>query len=88
MIELKTLAISEDTHRQLVELKAELGCSSVDEVERTLIVEFKKHKLREASAAFRSELGKSGLTFRQFLKRSEKTRVEIADEYRSRQGSN
>lgn len=81
---MKTLALSDETHRQLMEMKLQMGYKSVDELERDMISEFRKKRLDEASEWFRRGLKESGLTFRQFLKRSEKIRKELANEYDSR----
>lgn len=78
---MRTLALSEETHKELMLIKLQMGYKSVEELERDMISEFKKNKLKQASQYFRSQLKKSGLSFKDFLALSEKARREVADEY-------
>lgn len=81
---MKTLAISEGIHRQLMQLKVQMGYSSVDALEEDLISVFRKKKLHEASERFRKGMDARGLTLDKLLRESRKVRKELADQYDAR----
>lgn len=81
---MKTLALSEETHKQLMQMKLQMGYKTVDELEKEMIVEFRKNRLIDAGKWFRGELRRKKLSFDDFLEISQKVRRELADEYSAR----
>lgn len=78
---MKTIAISEETHRRLIEMKMQEKMKTSDELLDKLMIEHRKQKYQEASELFRRKLKESKMTFAELLKKSEKIREEIADEW-------
>lgn len=56
-----TVAISEQTHKELSILKIKEGYKSIDELIKELIIEYKKNKLLEISKEFRKRMDERGL---------------------------
>ena len=78
---MKTIAIPEDLHKQLVNLKLELKDKNAAELIRKLIISYKEKRFLESSQRFRQMLNKNGKSFDSFLKESRKIKEEIADEW-------
>lgn len=77
---MKTIAISGDVHRELVNLKLEGANKNASELIKVLIKAYKKQRFLEASNLFRRKLAEKNISFEEFLKRSDKIREELADE--------
>ncbi|HLD41936.1 MAG TPA: hypothetical protein VJB06_02785 [archaeon] len=77
---MKTVALSEETHRDLVNLKLQAKVSSTDELVHRLIIEHRKQRLEKASQMFRDAMKEKGLTLKDILKDAEKVRKEIYEE--------
>ena len=78
---MKTVAISEETHKDLVNLKLAERTGSTDELIHKLIIEYRKQKLEKASQMFRDAMKEKGLTLQDILKDTKKIRKEIYDEH-------
>jgi len=78
---MKTIALPKDLHRELVNLKLELGNKNTAELIEKLIVEYKKRQFQEFSREVRKRMKEKGISFEELLKRSKKIREEIADEW-------
>lgn len=77
---MKTIAIPEDLHKQLVSLKLESANKNAAELIRELVMAYKKQKFLEASNLFRRKLAEKNLKFEEFLKKSNKIKGELANE--------
>lgn len=78
---MKTISIPEDLHKELINLKLDSKDKNLAEMIRKLVLCYKKKKFLEFSNEFRDALKKSGKSFPEFLKESEKIREEVADEW-------
>ncbi len=78
---MKTIAVTEENHRELVNLKLQEGDKQVNNLISRLISEHKQRKFLEAGELFRKVLKEKGISFKELLKRSRKIREEIADEW-------
>lgn len=78
---MKTIAIPEELHKELTNLKLEEKNKNMAEIIKRLIISYKEQKFLENSQKFRSMLKKEGKSFSEFLKEARKTREEIADEW-------
>src|SRR5437660_12232249 len=58
----KSLFVSEETHKNLMLAKMELGFRSVDEMLKELVVEVRKARFLEASDVFRSKVREKRLS--------------------------
>ena len=74
---MKTVALSEETHRELLELKLKSKANSTDKLIHKLIVEHRKLKLLEASRLFRETADKKGLKIKDILREGENIRKEM-----------
>jgi len=77
---MKTIAIPEDLHRELVSLKLEGSNKNAAELIRILIMAYKKQRFLEASNIFKKKLSEKNISFEEFLRRSDKIRGELANE--------
>ena len=77
---MKSVVLSEETHKDLVELKLKEGIGSADKLVHKLIVEHRKQRLEKASQMFRDAMKEKGLTLKDILKDAEKIRKEIYEE--------
>ena len=77
---MKTIAIPEDLHRELISLKLKEGNKNAAELIAKLISEYKKKKLDDFSSEIRERMQEKGLTLQELLRRSRKIREEIANE--------
>ncbi len=77
---MKTIALPEDLHRELMKIKLDNGSKNIAEIIKRLIYEYRQKKFLEFSNLFRKKLKESGKSFDQFLKDARKIREEIADE--------
>ena len=78
---MKTIALPEELHKEIMKLKLELGEKNTAELIEKLILSYKEQKFLEVSRLFREKLNESGIAFSDFLKKSRKIREEIADEW-------
>ncbi len=78
---MKTISIPEDLHRELVNLKLELGDKNTAGLIKKLYFEYRKKRFLEASVLFKKKLKESGKSFGQLLAKSRIIREEIADEW-------
>lgn len=62
-----TIAVSEETRRRLMALKAAEGARSVDELLGDVLLAYRKARLLDASTLFRQKLSKSGLTLKDLV---------------------
>ena len=76
----KTISIPEDLHKELIRLKLDYGDRNIAEGIKKLVAFYKQQKFLEHSRRFREIIKKEGISFEEFLKRSEKIREEVADE--------
>ncbi len=78
---MKTIAIPEDLHKELINLKLELNDKNAAELIRKLVLSYKEKRFLEASNLFRKRLGEKNISFEDLLKKSKKIRGDIADEW-------
>jgi len=78
---MKTIGISEEVHRDLINLKLQEREKNADELIAKLIIEYKKFKFMEASMLFRKNLKEKNIAFSDVLHKSKKIREEIGDEW-------
>jgi len=78
---MKSIGLSEDIHRKLVELRMQEGKKTAEELIKELIIEYKKQKFFEASKLFNKKLKQSNISFEDLLKKSSKIKEEISDEW-------
>jgi len=78
---MKTIALPEELHKELTNLKLEQKDRNIATLLKKLILAYKEQKFLENSQKFRAMLKKSGKSFEEFLKESRKIREEIADEW-------
>ncbi len=78
---MKTIGISEQSHKNLINLKLEERTRNIEEIIEKLIIEYKKLKFIEASDLFKSKLKEKNISFHHILKKSKEVRKEIADEW-------
>ena len=78
---MKTIALPEELHKELINLKLEQKDKNIAELLKRLILAYKEQKFLDNSQKFRAMLKKSGESFEEFLKESRKIREEIADEW-------
>lgn len=78
---MKTIGISEETHKELINLKLEERNRNIEEIIKKLIFIYKEKKFQEHSEKFRDVLKKNKKSFASFLKDSKKIREEIVDEW-------
>ncbi|GEM_PF-2843495 len=76
---MKTIALSEDTHKDLLRLKIEYGTSSSDKLLKKLIKEHKKLKFLAASDLFREKT--KGQSLKHISKEARKIRDEVYAEW-------
>jgi len=77
---MKSIGISEKTHKELVTLKLEENNKNADEIIRKLIISYKKMRFMEASLLFNQKLKEKNISFKKLLKKSKAIREEVADE--------
>lgn len=78
---MKTIALPEDLHRELMELRLRKRNKNTAELIKELLYDYRERKFLEASALFRENLGEKNISFAELLKKSRKIREEIADEW-------
>lgn len=78
---MKTIALPEETYRELIELKLQQGDKTAAALINKLIIEYKKRKFLEASNLFRRKLAEKKISFPELLKKSRAIREEISDEW-------
>jgi len=77
---MKTIAIPEDLHKDLISLKLEAGDRTAAELIKKLIIEYRKQRLKEAGKMFRSKMKEKGVSLGELLRESRKVREDIANE--------
>ena len=78
---MKTVGISDKTHKNLITLKLEEGNKNIEDLIEKLILEYKKAKFSEASNLFNLKLKEKNVNFENFIKKSKKIKEEISDEW-------
>jgi len=78
---MKTIGISDETHKELMGLKIECGEKTAEGLIEKMLVEYKKQKLLEAGKAFREGMKKGKMRLGDVIKRSEKIREGIYAEW-------
>jgi predicted CopG family antitoxin len=78
---MKTIAIPEDLHKELMQMRIQKGDKNTAELIRELLFEFRQKKFLEASRLFRERLKEKNASFSEILKKSRKIREEISDEW-------
>jgi len=78
---MKTIAIPEELHKEIMKLKIEKGSKNTSELIKNLVFEYKQQKFLEASKLFRDKLKEKNVSLASLLKNSKKIREEIADEW-------
>jgi len=78
---MKTISISEELHKEIIDLKLEEKKRNAEELLEELVLEHKKMKFLEASTTFRKVLDAKKLSFPNLLIKSRKLREEISDEW-------
>lgn len=76
---MKTIALPEDLHRELLKLKIYNRNKNVAELIRKLVYEYRQKQFLEFSNLFRQRLKEKGMSFKEFLKKSEKIREELSN---------
>lgn len=76
---MKTIALSEETHKNIAMLKLEYGVSSSEEILKKLIVEHKKIRLLAASRLFQQKA--KGMKAKDISKEAKKIRAEVYAEW-------
>lgn len=77
---MKTIAIPEDLHRTLTDLKLKSKEKNTADLLKKLVWAYQEKQFLENSMKFRQILNENGQSFEDFLKESEKIREELADE--------
>ncbi len=78
---MKTIALPEELHKELMLLRIQKGNKNIGELIKEMVVEYKKRRFIEASRMFKERLKEKNISFDELLKRSRKIREEIADEW-------
>lgn len=78
---MKTIAIPEDLHKELMQLRIQKGNKNTAELIKEIVVEYRRKKFLEFSDLFKQKLRESGKSFDELLKASKKIKEEIADEW-------
>jgi rRNA-processing protein FCF1 len=84
---MKTIAVSEKTHKQLMSLKLDSNAKNADELLEKLMIEHRKIKLIEAANQFRKRIEKNKLGIKDIKKESRKIRDELYAEWFSKSSS-
>ena len=84
----KSLFVSEETHKNLMLAKMELGFRSVDDMLKELVVEVRKARFLEASDVFKSRMREKRLSLSAIQDKSEAIRIELFKKwFRNERGS-
>lgn len=78
---MKTIAIPDELHKELMQLRIQKGDKNTAELIKKLILAYKEKKFLESSQKFRQMLKKKGKSFDEFLKDARKVKEEVADEW-------
>ncbi|MEK6848539.1 MAG: hypothetical protein AABX65_02820 [Nanoarchaeota archaeon] len=78
---MKTIAISEEVHRELVNIKLQERERNIAALISILVSDYKRKKLLEAGGLLKRKMSEKNLGFYDLLKSSRKIREEIADEW-------
>lgn len=78
---MKTIAIPEELHKELLQLKIQKDKKNAAELINELIVEYKRQRFLNAGNIFRNAVKNKNVDFASFLKKSRKIREEIANEW-------
>ncbi len=73
----KSILVSEDTHRRLMVAKMEMGFKSMDEMLDKLVSEISKARFLEASRRFRAGLRRRRLSLDELTGSGEAIRIEL-----------
>lgn len=73
----KSIFVSDETHRNLMLAKMEMGFRSLDDMLEELVVEVRKARFLEASEAFRAGMKRKGLSLRSVERKGEAIRIEL-----------
>ena len=78
---MKTIAIPEDLHQKLMQLRLQKGSKNSAELIKELLYEYREKRFLEASNLFKKRLKEKNISFSELLKKSRKIRGEIANEW-------
>ena len=78
---MKTIGISEELHKEIMQLRIQRGIKTVSELLNEMLFEYKQKNFLESSTMFREGLEAHKISFDTFLKKSKLLREEIADEW-------
>ena len=77
---MKTIALPEDLHKELMKIKLNNSDKSISEILRKMLCAYKEQQFLENSRRFREMIKKSGKSFDQFLKEARKVKEEVVNE--------
>ena len=77
---MKTIAIPEDLHKELVTIRLEEGNKNAAELIRKLLIEYKRRKFEQASNFVIKAMKEKKLNLNELLKKSKKIREEVVNE--------
>jgi len=77
---MKTIALPEDLHKELLRLKLDHGSKNVSDILRKMLNAYRRQRFLQASKMFNEMLRKSGKSFKQFLKDADKIKEEVVNE--------
>lgn len=78
---MKTIALPEDTYKELISLKVQENDRSAAILINKLLLEYKKKRFLDAGILFRKKLNDKNISFSDFLKKSGKVKEEVSDEW-------
>ncbi len=78
---MKTLGVSENVHKELMNIKINYGYKKTDNLIEEMIREFRKEKLIQASLEFRKKMKEKRMSLRNVVGKSRKIREEIYSEW-------
>ncbi len=84
----KSILVSEETHRQLMMVKMEMGFKSLDDMLARLISEMTKAKFIEASVRFIAGLKRKRLSLAEVTSSGEAIRIELFRKWFQKEASN
>ena len=78
---MKSIIIPEDLHKEIMQIRLQKGSKNVAELIKEMLIDYKQKQFLEASRLFKEGLKEKNISFEKFLKKSDKIREEIADEW-------
>jgi predicted CopG family antitoxin len=78
---MKTIALPEETYKELISLKIQENNRSAAVLIDKLVLEYKKKKFLDANTLFRRKLNEKNVGFSNFLKKSARIKGEVSNEW-------